>query len=423
MLTNAAVKAARPRAAAYKLFDQGGLHLYVVPTGRKSFRVRFRFGGKEQLLTIGAVPEVTLDAARIRLNQVREQLGRGEDPRAPALDATIAPSTFEPAARAWHAHRLADWTPVHAADVIASLERDIFPMLGGTPLADIRPPLILQVLRAIERRGSVESARRLQQRISRVFKYACSEGWADANPAEGVAEAMARGRAPRHHPALVDAAELRALLAAAELVDVAAPVKLASRFLALTAVRLAAVREARWNEIEDLDGTAPTWRVPAARMKLAAAKKLNAANDHLVPLSAAAVDVLRAARRDLHSHAANLDGAALIFPGRAGAAIGEGAIRILYQRAGFGDRHVPHGWRASFSTILNEQLPDERAAIDRALGHVGGGKDEEEQGINRKVEGAYNRSTHMPRRRRLFDAWAEVLAGAAPIAAGATAAA
>jgi integrase len=422
MLTNAAVKAARLRTAAYKLFDQGGLHLYVAPTGRKSFRMKYRFGGKEQLLTIGAVPEVTLDAARARCDQVREQLSRGEDPRAPAADTSTAPSTFEPAARAWYAHRLADWTSIHAADVIASLERDIFPILGGTPLADIRPPLILQVLRAIERRGSIETARRLQQRISRVFKYACSEGWADANPAEGVAEAMARGRAARHHPALVDVEQLRILLDAAELVDVAPSVKLASRFLALTAVRLAAVRGARWNEIEDLDG-APTWRVPAARMKLAAAKKLDAANDHLVPLSAAAVDVLRAARRNLHSHAADLDGAALIFPGRDGGAIGEGAIRILYQRAGFGDRHVPHGWRASFSTILNEQLPDERAAIDRALGHVGGGKGEEEKDINVKVEGAYNRSTHMPRRRRLFDAWAQTLAGAAPIAeAGAAAA-
>jgi integrase len=410
MLTNAAVKAARPRAAAYKLFDQGGLHLYIAPTGRKSFRMRFRFAGKEQLLTIGAVPEVTLDAARARRDQAREQLDRGEDPRAPVADTSTAPSTFEPAARAWYAHRLADWTPVHAADVIASLERDIFPILGGTPLADIRPPLILQVLRAIERREAFETARRLQQRISRVFKYACSEGWADSNPAEGVAEAMARGRAARHHPALLDVDQLRALLDAAELVEVAPAVKLASRFLALTAVRLAAVRGARWDEIEDLDGAAPSWRVPAARMKLAAAKKLDASNDHLVPLSRQAVDVLREALKLGH-------GAGLIFPGQDYAApIGEGAIRILYQRAGFGDRHVPHGWRASFSTILNEQLPDERAAIDRALGHVGGGKAEEEEGINRKVEGAYNRSTHMPRRRRLFDAWAEALDGGAPTA-------
>lgn len=407
MLTNAAVKTARSRAAAYKLTDQRGLHLYVAPSGLRSFRWRFRLGGREQLLTIGSYPEVTLDQARARCDVARELLARGQDPRA-CDSARTAPSTFEPAARAWHAHRLPDWTPVHAADVLASLERDIFPVLGATALADIRPPLILQVLRAIERRGSIETARRLQQRISRVFRYACSEGWADANPAEGVAEAMARGRAARHHPALVDAAELRALLDAADRVDVALAVQLASRFLALTAVRLAAVRDARWGEIEDLDGNAPTWRVPAARMKLAAAKKLDAANDHLVPLSAASVQVLRAARSKLHSCDADPEGAARIFPGRAGAAIGEGAIRALYQRAGFGDRHVPHGWRASFSTILNEQLPAERAAIDRALGHVGG-KDEEATGINQKVEGAYNRATQLPRRRRLFEAWAGLL--------------
>jgi len=176
------------------------------------------------------------------------------------------------------------------------------------------------------------------------------------------------------------------------------------------------VRGARWEEIEDLDGPAPLWRVPAARMKLAAAKKLDAKNDHLVPLSRQAVALLRAARvmhRDdanMHHQDAKLHG--LIFTARPGRQIGEAAIGALYDRAGFAGRHVPHGWRASFSTILNELHPDQRSAIDKALGHAGNGKAEQEEGINRKVEAAYNRAAQMSPRRRLFQAWADELDGA-----------
>ncbi len=399
MLTNAVVSRVRPKPRAYKLFDGRGLFLFVAPSGLRSFRWRFRLGGKEQLLTIGSFPEVSLADARARCDVAREQLGRGEDPRAARSGTAFDAVTVERAARAWHAHRRSDWTPVHAADVIASLERDVFPAIGALPLAEVTRPLVLATLRAIEARGRIETARRIQQRINAVFAFARSEGWCDHDPAGDVAEALKRALAPRRQPAIVDAGELRQLLAAAGLVDAPIAVKLASRFLALTAVRLAAVRGARWEEIEDLGGAAPVWRVPAARMKLAAAKKVDAANDHLVPLSTPAVEILRDARARVSP------AGGLIFPG-----VAEGAIGRLYARAGFAGRHVPHGWRASFSTILNEALPGERGAIDRALGHVGGGRDEEADGINRKVEGAYNRATHLPRRRRLFDEWASIVA-------------
>jgi integrase len=172
--------------------------------------------------------------------------------------------------------------------------------------------------------------------------------------------------------------------------------------LALTAVRLEAVRGMRWDEIEDLDGHAPLWRVPPARMKLKKAKKEDARFAHLVPLSDAAVAILRQAARengyDTHSPQAE----DLVFPGRDhGRPIGEGAIGALYDRAGFSGRHVPHGWRSSFSTILNETLgPDARADIDRALAHTP--KD--------KVEAAYNRAELLDRRRMLFARWGELLA-------------
>ena len=404
MLTNAAVKAARPRAAAYKLTDERGLHLFVAPTGLRAWRWRFRLGGKEQLLTIGAWPEISLEEARARCELAREQLGRGEDPRSGGASQIVQICTFEQLGRRWHAHALAGWTPVHAADVLASLERDVFPAIGAMPIGAITTPVVLAALRAVEGRGQVETARRIRQRISAVFAFAIAEGLAEHDPAAIVGKALRKPPPARHHPALVDLAEVRALLAAAELVDAAPTIKLASRFLALTAVRLAAVRQARWSEIEDLDGDAPLWRVPAAVVKQAAAKKADPSNDHLVPLSAEAVAVLRRAR-DHIAGAGNM-----VFPGRAGRPIGEAAIGDLYDRAGFAGRHVPHGWRASFSTILNERFPEDRGQIDRALGHAGGKRDEEE-GINRKVEGAYNRSLLLAPRRRLFAVWAELLAG------------
>lgn len=168
---------------------------------------------------------------------------------------------------------------------------------------------------------------------------------------------------------------------------------LASRFLALTAVRLDAVRGMVWAEV-DLD--ARLWTVPSGRMKLSRAKKGDSRHDHAVPLSAAAIAVLERV-----SEGGRVRAEQLVFPGRGGTEpIGAGAIRELYVRAGFAGRHVPHGWRASFSTILNEEMgPEWRFDIDAALAHAGKGK----------VEAAYNRSVQLDRRREVFDRWGELL--------------
>ena len=405
MLTNAAVKAARPLAAAYKLADQGGLHLYVAPTGLRSWRWRFRLAGKEQLLTIGGFPDVSLEQARERRDRARAQLARGEDPREARAGDDSKVRAFEYIARRWHGHMLARWTQVHAGDVIASLERDVFPAIGEMPIAAITVPVLLNALRSIEERGSLETARRVRQRISAVFAYAMAEDLVDGNPAAIVAKALTPPAPARNHSALLEIEDARELLAAAELVNIAPMVKLASRFLALTAVRLAAVRGARWEEIENLDGEAPLWRVPAARMKLRAVKKLDAKNDHIVPLSRQAVGLLQHLR-DLHRadaslHDPNGNVQGLIFASGVGRPIGEAAIGALYVRAGFGGRHVPHGWRATFATILNERFPDEHVLIDRALAHSP--KD--------KVAAAYDRSTQIGRRRDLFQAWGDALDG------------
>lgn len=402
MLTNATVKAARARSRPYKIFDERGLHLLVRPSGRMTWRVKYRLQGREQLLTIGCYPDVALNDARAQCDVAHEAIARGEKPR-PRSDARARAYLFEDAAAAWCALRAEGWTEVHAADVRTSLERDVFPAIGAMPIGTIESRDIVVLLRTIERRGAGETARRVRQRISGVFALAVSEGLADRDPAAIVGGALRSTSAGGRHPALEDVDDARALLAAAELVIGAPAAKLASRYLALTAVRLAAVRGAQWSEIEDLDGAAPLWRVPAARMKLRKALKATPAGDHLVPLSAAAVAVLRAARANLHRDDADCD--ALIFPGRPGRPIGEGAIGALYARTAFAGRHVPHGWRASFSTIMNERFPLEREAIDRALGHALKDAD----GKAAKVEGAYNRSAQLEARRSLFDRWGALL--------------
>lgn len=390
MITNAAVKAARPGARPKKLWDEKGLHILVLPSGHRAWRVRIRAGGKESVVTLGSWPDLGLDQARERRDLVRA---------GGSIAALTAQRNFEQTARAWLALKAPEWSPVHSADVLASLERDVFPAIGDLPLAVITPPVVLRLLRDVEARGSRVTAGRLRQRISKIFRYAMSEGWCAANPAAEVGAALRAPPAAEKQPAIVNPAELRLLQAAVDQLSGAPVAKLASRFLALTGVRLAGVRGVAWSEIEDLDGDSPLWRIPAARMKLIVTKKELAEHEHLVPLAPAAVAILRAAR---DYQICSFDISALIFPGRGGEQLGEGAIGDLYDRAGYAGRHVPHGWRASFSTILNEHLGEDwRADIDRALAHATTGK----------VEGAYNRAQLLGRRRELLETWAQILIG------------
>lgn len=395
MLTNAVVKAARPRPHAYKLADTGGLFVYIAPTGLKSWRYRYRRQGRERLLVLGRYPELELGGAREKRDAVRARIDRGEDPANAAGDKL---THFESIARAWHALQVDRWTPRHALDVMISLERDAFPAIGATAITAIDAPVLLKLLRDVEARGSIETARRLRQRISAVFVFAMSQGIVATNPAAIVGGALQSAAEPREQAALLDIAAARQLIADVEQLDAPQILKLASRFLALTAVRRAALLGMTWDEVEGVDWATgaviePIWRVPAARMKLRSAKKAFAKYDHVVPLAAAAVDALRAAR-------AISGQAGLVFsrPGEKLPLRG-GALRDLYVAAGYEGRHVPHGWRATFSTIMNEAMPDARAAIDQALAHSP--KD--------KVEAAYNRSTQLGRRREIYDAWAKLL--------------
>ncbi|WP_372731907.1 tyrosine-type recombinase/integrase [Novosphingobium sp.] len=410
MLSDTKIRKAAPADRDYKLADEKGLFLLVRKNGGKLWRMKYRVAGKEKLLSFGPYPDVTLTAARDARDVARRLLREGVDPgaekkRVANVEKLAEAHTFEAVAREWHELQKGRWSDHHQLIVIRSLERDVFPTLGKTPIGGLDAHDILDLLRKIEKRGSIETAKRIRQRISGVFLLAISKRIARDNPAKDLNAALLPKPKARKQPAVVDLTELRDLLRKAEDSGASPVTLLASRLLALTAVRPGVVRGARWDEFHGIfEGTnenaeEPYWHVPAERMKLTLDRKDEQAFDHIVPLAPEAVDVLRAANR--------LTGRGeLVFPGQRHAHIplSENAIGYLYNRVGWHGRHVPHGWRAAFSTIMNERaklagIADDRAVIDLMLAHV----------PENKVESAYNRAEFMPRRREIACEWAKLL--------------
>lgn len=183
--------------------------------------MKYRFAGKEKRLTFGPYPEVSLSEARERRDEARRQLRDHRDPATEELKRKLSAAadhkeTFEFVARRWHTMHQPRWTPVHSADVLKSLEREIFPRLGSIPISQLDAPLVLAVLRKIEDRGSLETAKRVRQRMSAVFVHAISEGSCSTDPAATVAKAMRPAGKRTKQPAIADVAELRELLRVAE---------------------------------------------------------------------------------------------------------------------------------------------------------------------------------------------------------------
>ena len=181
MLTDAAVKTAKPRDKDYKLSDSGGLYLFVTRAGHRSWRLKYRFGGKEKRLVFGSYPEIKLAEARRMRDDAKRLLREGRDPayerrKAKLVNASKQEHLFEEVAREWHSLQKDRWKPVHADDVITSLERDIFPSLGAIAIPDITKPMVVAALRKVEERGAIETARRLRQRLAAIFDHAEAQG-------------------------------------------------------------------------------------------------------------------------------------------------------------------------------------------------------------------------------------------------------
>jgi integrase len=397
MLTDLKCRKAKAAATPLKLPDGGGLRLYVTPAGGKTWQYRYEFDGKEKLLTIGPYPAVSLADARVARDEAKAAQRVGRDPSvAKRLQRAKVwasdSSTFEAIAREWHELNKSKWTKKHVSDVLISLEQDVFPEIGALPIREIGTPLVLGVLRKIEKRGTNETARRVRQRMSWVFGYAIATGRGENDPAAVVRAAMApvvRGR----QPAIINLSAARAMLAKVEVTPAHAVTKVALRLLALTAVRSGTLITTPWVEFDAAIAGA-VWRIPAVRMKLKLAQKGDENRDHMVPLSKQAlelIDVLRTITGD----------GTLAFPNAFydHKPLGENAMLHLLNRAGYKGQHVPHGWRSTFSTVMNERYPADRAVIDLMLAHV----------PDDKVEGAYNRAEHLKRRAELAQIWADLI--------------
>ena len=412
-LTDLQARKAQPREKAYKLTDTGGLYLYVTPTGGRLWRMRYRYAGKEKTLTFGPYPDVSVTAARDLRDAAKRQLREHRDPalekRKRKMEAhAAAGATFELVAKRWHADQTARWSRLQSTKVRQAFERDVYPVIGALPLIEIHAPMVLKMLRKVEGRGAIDTAKRIRQHVSAVFSFAIAEGLCAVDPAASIGKALKPIAKKGKQPAVRTIEEAREVLRTMEDTTSGPLTKLASRLLALTVVRPGVVRAATWKEFEGIDwddvtADAPDaiWRIPPERMKLDMDSKDDEVFEHLVPLPPQAVEVLRAVRR-LTSRSAYLFTS--IRSSRH--PMSENTIGYMYSRNGYSGWHVPHGWRATFSTIMNERAiqerrPDDRAIIDAMLAHKPTGMSGSEM--------AYNRALHMERRRELAGQWADML--------------
>jgi integrase len=385
-LTDTATRNAKPRERAYKLADERGLYLLVNGAG-KYWRFDYRFGGKRKTLAVGVYPDVTLGKARERRDEARKKLADGIDPglhRKAERAATKEGSgnSFEVIAREWHGKHAPSWTSSHAVRIMRRLEVDVFPWIGGRPIAEIAAPVILSALRRIESRGAIETAHRALQNCSQVFRYAVATGRAERDPCGDL-----RGALPpvkqKHHATITDPKQIGELLRAIYGYRGSFVSKCALMLAPLVFVRPVELRRAEWTEF-DLEGA--EWRIPAERMKMRQV--------HVVPLSKQAVAILR----ELHPLTW---GGRYVFPGARtnGRSMSENTVNAALRRLGYtSDQMTGHGFRSMASTLLNEAGWN-RDAIERQLAHAE--RDE--------VRAAYNYAEHLPERRKMMQAWADLL--------------
>ena len=387
-LTDTAIKNAKPGDKTTRLFDGGGMYLEVAPAGGKWWRLKYRYDGKEKRLSLGVYPDVSLKDARQRRDDARKLLADGVDPgenrkAVKAAKTERAGNSFEVIAREWFAKNSTTWTENHGSRIIRRLERDVFPWIGGRPIADITAPELLAVLRRIEERGAVETAHRAHQNCGQVFRYAIATGRAERDPSPDLKGALPPVK-QTHHAAITEPKAIGELLCAIDGYQGHFVTKCALRLAPLFFVRPGELRKAEWAEI-DLDKA--EWNIPAERMKMR--------EPHLVPLSTQAVEILR----ELH---ALTGGGRYVFPGARtnGRPMSDNAILAALRRMGFAkDEMSGHGFRAMARTILDEVLQVRPDFIEHQLAHA----------VRDPNGRAYNRTAHLAERRKMMQQWADYL--------------
>jgi len=387
-LTDTTVRNAKPGEKTARIFDGGGLYLEVAPSGGKWWRLKYRHGGKEKRLSLGVYPDVSLKDARQRRDDARKLLANDIDPAenrkaVKAARVERAGNSFEVIAREWYAKNSPNWAENHGKRILQRFERDLFPWIGGRPIAEITAPELLAVLRRIEARGAVETAHRAHQNCGQVFRYAIATGRAVRDPSPDLKGALPPVK-EKHLAAITDPKAIGPLLRAMDDYQGQFVTKCALRLAPLVFVRPGELRKAEWVEF-DLDKA--EWNIPAERMKMR--------EPHLVPLSAQAVSILR----ELH---ALTGGGKYVFPGARTTKrpMSDNAILAALRRMGFTkDEMSGHGFRAMARTILDEVLQVRPDYIEHQLAHA----------VRDPNGRAYNRTAHLAERRKMMQLWADYL--------------
>jgi len=396
VLSDTQIRATKPGEKPVRLYDERGLYLEVTTTGGRWWRFKYRFAGKEKLLSMGTYPDTPLKAARDKRDRARALLEEGVDPsearRAEkASRSEVVVNGFEAVAREWHATiHLGQVSAGHAARTLIRLEQDVFPWLGGVPIGEIKAPQLLQTIRRIEARGAIETAHRALQACGQVFRYAIATGRAERDPAPDLRGAL-KHVLVQHMAAITDPKRVGELLRAIESYKGMPITRAALQLAPLVFVRPGELRKAEWIEF-DLD--AAQWRIPAERMKRTKQEKLSGAA-HFVPLSRQALAILRELQ-PLTGHGRHL------FPSpRTGERpMSDNGVLSALRRMGFpSDEMTGHGFRAMARTLLAERLNVDEAVIEAQLAHA----------VKDSLGRAYNRTEFLDQRRKMLQTWADYL--------------
>lgn len=385
-LTDLALRKAKP--GDKPLRDGGGLYALPGANGRHGWRLDYRVHNTRKTISLGVYPDVPLTEARKRRDEARQMVAAGIDPsenrkaeKAAGVDR--AANSFEVIAREWLGRQA--WVPGYKDKVAAWMGNDVFPYIGSRPIAEVTAPEFLRVARRIEERGAIESAHRIMQNCGQVMRYAIATGRADRNPVADLKGALTPAK-ESHHAAITNPAGLGGLLRAIDGYTGDATTRAALKLAPLLFVRPGELRQAEWSEF-DLDKA--EWNIPAEKMKMRL--------PHLVPLCEQAVAILRELQP--------LTGRGqYVFPGGRSPRrpMSNNALNAALRRMGYAKEVMTaHGFRASARTLLDEVLGFRPDYIEHQLAHA----------VRDPLGRAYNRTQHLPERRKMMQAWADYLDG------------
>ena len=392
-----------------KLSDGDGLYLHITPNGCKSWRLKYRENGKEQLFTIGRFPQYGLSAARDELVDARALVKQGINPTAERKrkkleKANAASNTYEAVAREW-LEKFHGRDTKYDKQVLKRQEEDIFSVIGSMPIADVEPQMLLKAVRRAENRGAIESAHRLLQKCGQIFRYSVACGYSKSDISRDLKGALPPVMT-EHHAAITDPDELAGLLKSINSCGGSPVTEIALQLTAMLFLRPGALRHIEWPDLELEDARLD---VPEERMKPRRSKKKKnvqvtkentkktktQAKTHIVPLSRQAVALLRELKTIT-------GGGRYIFPSVRTSArpMSENTLSAALCRIGYsGEEVTPHGFRATARTILDEVLGVRVDLIEHQLGHI----------VKDPNGRAYNRTTFLPHREQMMQLWADYL--------------